>query len=97
MAPLKMTVNFVAAQADIDRVTLSRILNGHRNVTAETSVKLGHLFGVNDGFFLDLQSAVDLWNAKRTMAARPVHLATSRTRVKRVVAMRRRPGKAARR
>ena len=65
LVPLKMTVNELAAASKVDRVTLSRILNGHRQITAETSVKLGRLLGVNEGFFLDLQNAVDVWRASR--------------------------------
>jgi antitoxin HigA-1 len=71
LGPLDMQVNTVAERTGIDRVTLSRILNGRRNITPETSVRLGRLFGVNDGFFLDLQTAVGLWHARKVVDARP--------------------------
>jgi antitoxin HigA-1 len=65
MVPLRMQIGDVAALTGIDRITLSRIINGHRSVTPETSIKLGRLFRLNDGYFLALQSAVDLWHASR--------------------------------
>lgn len=63
LRPLEMGVGEFAERAGIDRITASRILNGSRNISPEVSVKLGRLFGVSDGFFLQLQTSVDLWHA----------------------------------
>jgi addiction module HigA family antidote len=60
-----MSVNELAERAQIDRVSASRILNGRRRITPDVSVRLGRVFGVNDAFFLDLESAVQLWTAAR--------------------------------
>ena len=63
LRPLELGVGDFAERAGIDRITASRILNGSRSISPDVSVKLGRLFKVSDGFFLQLQTAVDLWHA----------------------------------
>ena len=69
LQPLGLGVGEFAERAGIDRITASRILNASRSISPEVSVKLGRLFGVSDGFFLQLQTAVDLWHAIRKVDA----------------------------
>jgi antitoxin HigA-1 len=47
-----------AIRVPVNRIT--RILNGTRNITAETAVRLGHFFGNQPHFWLNLQSEYDI-------------------------------------
>lgn len=84
LQPLGLGVGEFAERAGIDRITASRILNASRSISPEVSVKLGRLFGVSDGFFLQLQTAVDLWHAIRKVdAAGPRRAAVARSAARR--------------
>ena len=43
------------------RATLSRIKNGHANITADMAVRLGQLLGTSAELWLGMQTAYDLW------------------------------------
>jgi addiction module HigA family antidote len=45
------------------------IVNGTRNVTADTDLRLCKLFGLSEGYFLRLQNAFDTLEAKRRIAS----------------------------
>jgi antitoxin HigA-1 len=47
-----------AIRVPVNRIT--RILNGTRNITAETAVRLGHYFGNAPQFWLNLQGVYDI-------------------------------------
>jgi antitoxin HigA-1 len=47
-----------AIRVPVNRIT--RILNGTRNITAETAVRLGHFFGNPPEFWLNLQGVYDI-------------------------------------
>jgi antitoxin HigA-1 len=47
-----------AIRVPVNRIT--RILNGTRNITAETAVRLGHYFGNPPEFWLNLQGVYDI-------------------------------------
>jgi antitoxin HigA-1 len=47
-----------AIRVPVNRIT--RILNGTRNITAETAVRLGHFFGNPPEHWLNLQGAYDI-------------------------------------
>jgi len=44
------------------------IVNGTRDVTADTDLRLCKLFGLSEGYFLRLQNAFDTLEAKRRIA-----------------------------
>lgn len=52
-----------AAALKLSRKTVNEILGGKAPVTAETAVKLSHLFENDPKFWLNLQSAYDIWAA----------------------------------
>lgn len=84
LRPLGLGVGTSSERAGIDRITASRILNGSRGISPDVSVKLGRLFEVSDGFFLQLQTAVDLWHAiQKADAAGPVRAAVARSTARR--------------
>jgi addiction module HigA family antidote len=47
----------------------NRILNGTRDITGDTDLRLCKLFGLSEGYFLRLQNAYDTMEAKRRIAA----------------------------
>jgi addiction module HigA family antidote len=51
----------------LSRQTVNHILAGRSPVSAQTAVKLGTLFGNSPQFWLNMQSAYDLWVAERQM------------------------------
>lgn len=44
------------------------IVNGTRSVTADTDLRLCKFFGLSEGYFLRLQNAFDMLEAKRRIA-----------------------------
>ncbi len=51
--------------APVQRV--NTIVNGKRGVTAETALPLSRVLNTSPEFWMNLQSAVDLWNAEPTL------------------------------
>jgi addiction module HigA family antidote len=45
------------------------IVNGTRDITADTDLRLCKFFGLSEGYFLRLQNAYDTMEAKRRIAA----------------------------
>jgi len=45
------------------------IVNGTRDITADTDLRLCKFFGLSEGYFLRLQNAHDIMEAKRKIAA----------------------------
>lgn len=45
------------------------IVNGSRDITADTDLRLCKFFGLSEGYFLRLQNAYDTMEAKRRIAA----------------------------
>jgi addiction module HigA family antidote len=45
------------------------IVNGTRNVTADTDLRLAKFFGLSEGYFLRLQNAFDTLEAKKKITA----------------------------
>jgi addiction module HigA family antidote len=44
------------------------IVNGSRDITADTDLRLCKFFGLSEGYFLRLQNAYDMFEAKRRIA-----------------------------
>jgi addiction module HigA family antidote len=49
-----------ARQIDVPPNRVSQIIAGKRSVTGDTALRLGHWFGTDPQFWLNLQSAFDL-------------------------------------
>lgn len=45
---------------------LSEIIHGKRGITADTALRLAKLLGTTPDLWLNLQSAVDLWDAQHS-------------------------------
>src|SRR5262249_53647132 len=66
MKPLGLTVTAAAAALGVSRKTFSLILNGHAGITAPMALRLAKAFGTSAEFWLRLQVARDLWDARKT-------------------------------
>ena len=53
-------------QIDVPPNRVRQIIAGKRSVTADTALRLGHWFGVEAQFWLNLQAQFDLIVAERT-------------------------------
>lgn len=60
--PLGLTQTDVAHRLGISHVRLNEILKGKRGVTPDTALRLERLFGMDAGFWLNLQLGWDLWH-----------------------------------
>lgn len=62
---LGLTITAAAAHLGISRVMLSRILHGHATLTADMDLRLSEALGTTPGFWLKMQTARDLWEARQ--------------------------------
>ena len=63
LEPLEMTQKEAAARLNISYPRMNEIINGRRSVTPDTAIRLARLTGTEAEFWLNLQQAVDLWDA----------------------------------
>ncbi len=79
---LGVTPTEFARQIDVPPNRISQIIAGKRAVTGDTALRLGHWFGVDPQFWLNLQAAYEIriaeQNAGREIAALPVRAGITR-------------------
>lgn len=82
---LGLSVTEAATQLDVNRVTLSRVLNGRAAISPEMALRIEAWLGMDRGgearLWLAEQSAYDVWQAeqrflKTPMQVRPAPIAT---------------------
>lgn len=61
-----ISVTELAARLGVNRVTLSRLLNGQAGVSAEMAVRLAKALGGAAQPWLHMQANYDLWQAERS-------------------------------
>ena len=66
--PLNISQTELARLLDVSYPRLNEIINGHRGVTPDTALRLEQVFGVSAQAWLNLQTAWDLYQAKREAA-----------------------------
>lgn len=66
LEPLGLTQAKAAECLGVDRTSLNELLNGRRSVTTEMALRLGHAFRTSPGYWLNLQLAVDLFDAQHS-------------------------------
>jgi antitoxin HigA-1 len=64
---LGMSQNQLAHAIGVPGNRIHAIVNGTRNITGDTDLRLCKFFGLSDGYFLRLQNAYDTLEAKRRM------------------------------
>ena len=63
-----MSQNQLAQAIGVPGNRIHAIVNGTRNVTGDTDLRLCRFFGLSEGYFLRLQNAYDTMEAKRRIA-----------------------------
>ena len=64
MEPFGLSAYLVAKEIDVPTSRIQDILHDRRQITVNTSIRLGRLFGVSDRYFLNLQNDIDIRNAE---------------------------------
>lgn len=62
-----MSQNALAKAIAVPTNRIHAIVNGTRRVTADTDLRLCRYFGLSEGYFLRLQNAYELMEAKRKL------------------------------
>ena len=57
---LNLSASALARQINVPPNRISQIMQGKRAITGDTALRLGHWFGMNPQFWLNLQSQYDL-------------------------------------
>jgi len=73
---LGVTLTEFARQIDVPTNRVSQIIAGKRSITGDTALRLGHWFGIEPQFWLNLQSQHDLAVADRQTGDMIRHLPT---------------------
>ena len=63
--PDDMTVTAAAKELQIPRVTLFKVLNGKRGITAVMALRLSAWLGTTPDVWLGMQTQWDLWQAEQ--------------------------------
>jgi addiction module HigA family antidote len=63
-----MSQNALADALGVPRNRIHAIVNGTRDITADTDLRLSKFFGLSEGYFLRLQNSFDLMEANRKLA-----------------------------
>jgi addiction module HigA family antidote len=69
LVPLGMTQVELAARIGVPLQRVNTIIAGRRSVTAETAILLAKVFKTTPEFWMNLQTAVDLWEARQKLKA----------------------------
>ena len=62
---MNLTITVAAQGLGVSRKHLSAILKEQVSITAEMAVRLEQAFGVEAGFWLDLQKKYDIWKVQK--------------------------------
>jgi len=75
---LGLSVTEAARQLDVNRVTLSRVFNGHAAISPEMALRIEAWLGIERGgearLWLAEQSAYALWQAEQRFAKTPLQV-----------------------
>lgn len=71
---LGMSQNALADAIAVPRNRIHAIINGTRDISADTDLRLAKFFGVSEGYFLRLQNAFDTLEAKRKISKQIKHI-----------------------
>ena len=68
MEPRAISVTALAEALGMSRKHMSQIINGHKRVEPLTAARLSRVLGTTPRFWLNLQTAVDAWDASVELA-----------------------------
>ena len=69
-----LTVSGLAKALGVSRQTVNELLRERRALSPEMALRLSRLFGTTPELWLNLQRAVDLWNAEQAIEAEVRHI-----------------------
>ena len=72
LLPLGMTQREAAERLRISYPRMNEIINGKRSVTPDTALRFARFTGTEPEFWLNLQQALDLWDALHSETAAEV-------------------------
>ena len=67
LVPLSITQGQLAKRMGVPLQRVNTIVKGRRAVTAETALLLSRVFRTTPEFWMNLQAAVDLWDARQKL------------------------------
>ena len=67
LEPLDLKINDLAKMLHIHRNTISALVNNNRKLTTDMAFRLAKAFDTSVDFWLNLQTAVDLWEIENDM------------------------------
>lgn len=65
LEPLELSVTEAAKALKVSRPALSKLLNGHANISPEMAIRLSIVFNTSDTLWINLQAGYDLWKAQK--------------------------------
>jgi addiction module HigA family antidote len=68
LKPLNMSQSALADKMGVHVQVVNGIVRGRRAVTAHTALRLASVLGTTPEFWMNLQTACDLWEARKTEA-----------------------------
>jgi antitoxin HigA-1 len=71
-AEIDLTQGMLADRLGLSRANLNAIINGRRAVTPETAMRLERVLGVSMQTWLNLQTAVDIYDALHSPSAKEI-------------------------
>lgn len=74
LAELGITASELSRQINVPPNRVSQIIHGRRSITGDTALRLGHWFGMNPQFWLNLQGSYDLRMAEAKAGEEIGHL-----------------------
>lgn len=69
-----LTVSVLADSLGVSRQTVNELLRERRSLSPEMALRLSGLFGNSPEFWLNLQRAVDLWEAQEALKDKMRHI-----------------------
>ncbi|MCF6150071.1 MAG: HigA family addiction module antidote protein [Candidatus Kuenenia sp.] len=60
LEPMGISQNLLARETGMSPRRINEIVLGKRSITGDTTIRLGRLFGIEPGFWMNLQSRYDL-------------------------------------
>jgi addiction module HigA family antidote len=67
LIPFNISQSFLAKALHISRTRINEIIKGKRTITADTDLRLCKFFGLEEGYFLKLQTEIDIKKAKESL------------------------------
>lgn len=67
LTPYEITQDELAKAMGVSRFRVNEIANGRRAITSETAILLGKALGTSAKFWMNLQMAVDLFDAEQKL------------------------------